>query len=52
MAVRDTTGAGDTLAGGYIAAEMAGTSDAMQAAASGLAAVRTMLEQRLERETP
>lgn len=52
LSVRDTTGAGDTLAGGYIAAEMAGTGDAMQAAASGLAAVRTMLEQRLERETP
>jgi len=51
LAVRDTTGAGDTLAGGYIAAEMAGTTDAMQAVASGLEAVRTMLELRLERET-
>ena len=52
LAVRDTTGAGDTLAGGYIAAEMVGTTDAIEAAASGLEAVRTMLEQRLEREKP
>ncbi len=52
LPARDTTGAGDTLAGGYIAAEMSGTSDAIEAAASGLEAVRSMLQQRLERETP
>ena len=52
LPARDTTGAGDTLAGGYIAAEMSGTTDAIEAAARGLEAVRSMLQQRLERETP
>lgn len=48
--VRDTTGAGDTFAGGYIAAEMAGTADPLEAAQAGIAAVRDMLERRSIRE--
>lgn len=44
--VRDTTGAGDTLAGGYIAAEMAGETKPLEAARYGVAAVRSLLEMR------
>ena len=44
--VRDTTGAGDTLAGGFIAAEMAGSADPAEAARAGIASVRTLLKER------
>ncbi len=44
--VRDTTGAGDTLAGGYIAAEMAGQTDPRAAVTAGIEAVRAMLVKR------
>ena len=46
----DPTGAGDTFAGGYVAAEMSGALDALTAAQAGLEAARTMLTLRLERE--
>lgn len=51
LAARDTTGAGDTFAGGYVAAEMAGATDALAAAQSGLETARNMLTKRLERES-
>ncbi|MDA4845024.1 carbohydrate kinase family protein [Hoeflea poritis] len=51
LAVRDTTGAGDTLAGGFIAAQMAGTMDALAATQAGLDAANKMLKQRQERQT-
>ncbi|MCP4319366.1 MAG: carbohydrate kinase family protein [Hyphomicrobiales bacterium] len=50
LPARDTTGAGDTFAGGYVAAEMTGTDDPLAAAQSGLDAAQKMLKQRLERE--
>jgi ribokinase len=48
--VRDTTGAGDSLAGGYIAAEMAGA-DPMAAARAGLEAATALLRGRQEDRT-
>lgn len=48
--VVDTTGAGDTLAGGYIAALMNGETDPVAAARRGIAAVRALLEDRARRE--
>jgi ribokinase len=45
VSVRDATGAGDTLAGGFIAAEMAGASPT-QAAEAGLAAAARLLTDR------
>lgn len=44
--VRDTTGAGDTFAGGYIAAEMAGARSPQQAAQAGIAAAARLLTER------
>ncbi|MEM6462451.1 MAG: carbohydrate kinase family protein [Pseudomonadota bacterium] len=52
MPVRDATGAGDTLAGGYVAAEMSGVGDPVSAAQAGLDAARRMLQERLERKEP
>lgn len=48
--VRDTTGAGDSFAGGYIAAEMAGISEAIAAAQRGIESARRMLKQRAARK--
>ncbi|WP_323034482.1 carbohydrate kinase family protein [Pararhodobacter sp.] len=48
--IKDATGAGDTFAGGYIAAEMAGA-DKMKAAQAGLEAAAALLNARLERMT-
>ncbi|QBY00813.1 carbohydrate kinase family protein [Rhodophyticola sp. CCM32] len=50
VAIRDNTGAGDCFAGGYIAAEMTGITDATYAAGQGIAAVSHMLTKR-RRET-
>ena len=50
LSVRDTTGAGDTFAGGYIAAEMQGVENPINAAAAGAAAAGTMLKARMELE--
>ena len=50
IVVRDTTGAGDTFAGGYIAAEMAGISDSVKAAQTGLESAKFMLQARSARE--
>ncbi len=50
IAVSDTTGAGDTFAGGYIAAEMSGATNPLEAAKAGIASVQTMLEQRSAKE--
>lgn len=50
VTVHDTTGAGDTLAGGFIAAMMLGETDSNKAAKQGVSAVRGMLEQRLANE--
>ena len=47
----DTTGAGDTLAGGFIAAEMAGQRQG-EAVGAGIAAAAALLRGRTERETP
>lgn len=46
--IRDATGAGDTFAGGYIAAEMAGA-ECLEAAQAGLEAAASLLIARLER---
>lgn len=48
--VRDSTGAGDTLAGGYIAAEMSGITEVVEAARMGIACAASLLEQRQRRE--
>lgn len=48
IAVRDTTGAGDTLAGGFMAANMTGTTDPLEAARQAITCVRQMLVQRLK----
>ncbi|MEX0345201.1 MAG: carbohydrate kinase family protein [Rhizobiaceae bacterium] len=50
ITVRDTTGAGDTFAGGYIAAEMAGISDPAKAAQRGLETVKLLLQTRSAKE--
>ena len=50
ISVGDTTGAGDTLAGGFIAAEMLGVSTPFDAAECGLGAARDMLADRLANE--
>ncbi|MEZ5811349.1 MAG: PfkB family carbohydrate kinase [Rhizobiaceae bacterium] len=52
VSVHDTTGAGDSFAGGFIAAEMAGETDPEAAARAGAEAARTMLQERSEREKP
>lgn len=44
--IRDATGAGDSFAGGFIAAEMSGTDDLNAAVHAGIASARKMLEQR------
>lgn len=49
VTVRDTTGAGDTFSGGFIAAEMAGA-DPVSAAKAGIAAVAEMLRVRQQGE--
>jgi len=46
LGVNDTTGAGDTFAGGYIAAVMAGEDDPVMAAKAGIASVRELLSAR------
>ncbi len=51
LPVRDATGAGDSLAGGFVAAEMAGESDPLEAARIGADCARRLLEERLERES-
>ncbi len=48
--VRDTTGAGDTFAGGYIAAEMAGISNPAKAAQTGLETAKLLLQTRSAKE--
>lgn len=50
LSVSDTTGAGDTLAGGFIAAMMDGETDPVEAARQGITAVRDLLEQRLQQQ--
>lgn len=50
VAVSDTTGAGDTFAGGFIAAEMSGVIDPLQAARTGIASALRLLEQRAPEE--
>lgn len=44
--VRDATGAGDTFAGGFIAAEMAGVLDPLAAVGAGMAAAAKLLTER------
>jgi ribokinase len=51
IATPDTTGAGDTFAGGVIAAEMAGPCAPEQAAQAGIAAAATMLTARQQEAT-
>ena len=46
---QDTTGAGDTLAGTFIAAEMSGETDPAAAAAAGIESVAALLRHRLSR---
>ena len=48
--VMDTTGAGDTFAGGYIAAEMAGAKDPLDAARAGRDCAYRLLKERKEME--
>ena len=43
LEVLDATGAGDSFAGGFIAAEMAGVADPIEAAAIGARCARQML---------
>lgn len=52
VAVHDTTGAGDSFAGGFIAAEMAGNGDPVAAARTGAETARAMLLTRSKREKP
>ena len=47
--IADTTGAGDTFAGGFIAAEMAGA-DPVAAARAGIAVAATLLSERKRRQ--
>lgn len=48
---QDTTGAGDTFAGGFIAADMAGAGPG-EAARAGIAAAAALLGKRTERDNP
>ncbi len=50
LIISDTTGAGDTLAGGFIAAMMSGETDPLEAAKQGITAVRELLEKRLQQQ--
>ena len=50
LEVDDTTGAGDTFAGGFVAAEMAGETAPLEAARSGANCARKMLEGRMRRD--
>lgn len=50
LEVSDTTGAGDTLAGGFIAAMMNGETDPVEATKQGITAVRDLFEQRLQQQ--
>ena len=50
LSVRDTTGAGDAFAGGFIAAEMLGVENPIDAAEAGTVAARKMLAARMELE--
>lgn len=50
LAAGDTTGAGDTLAGGFLAALMRGERDPVAAAAAGIRTVRDLLLTREEKE--
>lgn len=52
VSVHDTTGAGDSFAGGFIAAQMAGKTDPEAAARAGAKAARAMLQERSEKEKP
>ena len=49
IAVADTTGAGDTFAGGFIAAEMAGA-DPAEAARAGITAAARLLTERSRKD--
>ncbi|MDE0114581.1 MAG: PfkB family carbohydrate kinase [Albidovulum sp.] len=49
LRAHDTTGAGDTLAGGFIAAEMAAIADPAQALRLGVQSARNLLERRMGR---
>jgi ribokinase len=49
VGVSDTTGAGDTFAGGFIAAMMSGNADPVEAAKAGTAAVFDLLSKRCGR---
>lgn len=51
IAARDTTGAGDTFAGGYISAHMSGEKDPIKAAEKGISAVSTFLTARIKKES-
>lgn len=50
LAVSDTTGAGDTLAGGFIAAMMGGETNPIEAARQGVAAVGELLKKRMQQQ--
>ncbi len=47
LKAQDTTGAGDTLAGGFIAAEMAAVADPAQALRLGIRSARNLLVERM-----
>lgn len=49
--IQDTTGAGDSFAGGFIAAEMSGETDAGEAAGLGIESARRLLRQRAKGES-
>ena len=50
ISAHDATGAGDSLAGGYIAAEMSGICDPFEAARRGVSSARQLLESRIAGE--
>ncbi len=52
LEVSDTTGAGDTLAGGFIAAEMAAISDPIEALRRGILSARRLLMARMPEGRP
>ncbi len=49
---RDTTGAGDTFAGGFISAHISGEKDPIKAAEYGLSTVRAFLTARMKEKMP
>lgn len=52
LEIADTTGAGDTLAGGFIAAEMASNASPAEALRKGLSSVHRLLSSRLPMRAP